>query len=73
MKTKIRRLIIGSNRLQRISEHAFEGCEYLTHVFIQDGVKVIEDGAFSGCSALKMHTYPGFSSPYRTSGFCNVY
>ena len=42
-----------------IGNHAFYGCNALTHVAIPESVTKIGNGAFSNCSSLMSVTIPG--------------
>jgi len=44
--------------LIKVSRNAFKGCSHLRNIFINDSIKIIENGAFSGCSSLTSYVIP---------------
>lgn len=50
--------IIGEKRIKGIADGAFSGCKVMETVHISEGIEVIEDRAFYGCSSLSSVTFP---------------
>ncbi len=50
--TSLKTIVDFPESVEKIGEHAFEGCSALTEIIVPNTVTVIGDSAFAGCSAL---------------------
>lgn len=55
--------------VKEISEGAFNGCDYLSQIFIPEGVTIIGQDAFMGCTQLKNVSIPATLSSIQSNIF----
>lgn len=64
-------LFKGSGMKTQISDSAFQDCSSLSYLFIEKGLRWVEESSFDGCSALKEICYGGTEANWRkaSTGF----
>lgn len=59
------------NNIIRIGEEIFSNCPELSDVFLEEGIKIIPNGIFSGCHSLKSITLPSTTEIIERKAFSN--